>query len=173
MCIGTWKTDAFPSSTSLGGIPKRYSAPPRVASEEKGKSNKCLGVKKLKINLWCHQVYPWCLHDRTGKDEYRACVSKGQTKSDQGKKASVESLSAPPSRAGKDASSGKKPRLWMLLFSLLHMGASRSRTTSLKCILKFDSQSLKKTYLIFVVDTEWPWYALEDGEHWSAEGSQL
>ena len=28
-----------------------YSAPPQVASEEKGKSNKCLGVKKLKINL--------------------------------------------------------------------------------------------------------------------------
>ena len=78
----------------------------------------------------------------------------------------MESLSTPPSRAGRDTSGGKKPRLWMLLFSLLQMGASRSRTTSLKCILKFDSQSLKKTYLIFVVDTEWPWYPLEDGEQW-------
>ena len=38
-----------PKSTgpSLGGIPKSYSTPPRVASEEKGKSNKSLGGMEL------------------------------------------------------------------------------------------------------------------------------
>ena len=39
-----------PKSTgpSLGGIPKSYSAPPRVASEEKGKSNK--GLSGMELN---------------------------------------------------------------------------------------------------------------------------
>ena len=59
----------------------------------------------------------------------------------------MESLSTPPSRRGRDASGGKKPQLWMPLFSLLQIGASSSRTTSLKFILKnwdkFDPQSLK------------------------------
>ena len=36
----------------------------------------------------------------------------------------MEHLSTPPSRAGRDTSGGKKPRLWMLLLSLLQMGAS-------------------------------------------------
>ena len=36
----------------------------------------------------------------------------------------MERLSTPQSRAGRDTSGGKKPRLWMLLFSLLQMGAS-------------------------------------------------
>ena len=36
----------------------------------------------------------------------------------------MERLSTPPSRAGRDTSGGKKPRLWMLLFSILQMGAS-------------------------------------------------
>ena len=47
MCIGTRKMDASPTSTSLGGIPKSYSTPPQVASEEKGKSNKSLGGMEL------------------------------------------------------------------------------------------------------------------------------
>ena len=53
---------------------------------------------------------------RTGRDEYGACVHKGQTKSDQGRKALVESLSKPPSRVERDASGGKKPQLWMHFF---------------------------------------------------------
>ena len=36
----------------------------------------------------------------------------------------------------------------------------------------FDLPNLKKTRLIFC-DTEWPWYPLEDREHWLVEGSQL
>ena len=35
---------------------------------------------------------------------------------------------------------------------------------------KFDPQSLKKTLLIFFCDNEWPWYPLEDGEHWPVKG---
>ena len=61
----------------------------------------------------------------------------------------MESLSTPPSRVGRDASGGKKPQLWMLLFSLLQMGASSSRTTLLnffffKCWEKFDPRGLKR-----------------------------
>ena len=70
----------------------------------------------------------------TGRDEYSICVGKAQTKSDQGRKASVESLSTPPSRAGRDACGGQKPCLWRPLFSLLQMGANSSRTTPLKYI---------------------------------------
>ena len=58
----------------------------------------------------------------------------------------VENLSPPPSRAGMDDFGRKKPQLWMLIFVLLQIGASSSRTTLLKCILKnwgkFDPQSL-------------------------------
>ena len=68
-----------------------YSAPPQVASEEKGTSNKGLGGKELKISLRCHQAYPWCISTpfggRARRDEYGACVSKGQTKSNQGRRA--------------------------------------------------------------------------------------
>ena len=45
--------------------------------------------------------------------------------SDQGRKALVERLSTPPPRVRRDTSGGKKPQLWMPLFSLLQMGASR------------------------------------------------
>ena len=52
----------------------------------------------------------------TGRDEYGACVGKGQTMSDQGRKASVKSLSTPPSRAERDASGRKM--LLVAFFSL-------------------------------------------------------
>ena len=45
-------------------------------------------------------------------------VSVRDRQSDQGRRASVESLSTLPSRAGRDTSGGKKPWLWMLLFFL-------------------------------------------------------
>ena len=63
------------------------------------------------------------------------------------------------------------------LFSLLQMGANNSSLTPLNCILKnwdrFDPQSLKKTCLVFLCDTAWPRYPLEDGKWWLVEGSQL
>ena len=132
--------------------------------------------EELDISLGCHHVCPWCipphLGSRTRRDEYSACVSEGQTKSDQGRKASVSSLSTPPSRAGRDAS-GRK--MVLVTFFLLQMGANNSSLTPSNCILKnwdrFDPQSLKKTCLIFLCDTAWPWYPLEDGEQWLVAGS--
>ena len=49
------------------------------------------------------------------------------------------------------------------------MGANNSSLTPLNCILKnwdrFDPQGLK-THLVFLCDTAWPQYPLEDGEWW-------
>ena len=55
------------------------------------------------------------------------------------------------------------------------MGANNSSLTPLNCILKswdrFDPQGLKKTHLVFLCDTAWPRYPLEDGERWPIGGS--
>ena len=55
------------------------------------------------------------------------------------------------------------------------MGANNSSLTPLNCILKnwdkFDPQGLKKTHLVFLCDTAWPWYPLEEGERWPVGGS--
>ena len=98
--MGTYKMAASPSGPSLGNIPGKLLCSSPDGIRGKGQSNKYLGVWELKISLGCHQVYPWCLHDRTGRDEYTACVSKGQTKSDQGKKALVQSLLHPHLKQG-------------------------------------------------------------------------
>ena len=77
---------------------------------------------------------PAHLCSRVGREKYGACVGKRQTKSDQGRKASVENLSTPPSRAGRDAS-GRKMSL-VTFFSLLQMRANNSSLTPLNSILK-------------------------------------
>ena len=55
------------------------------------------------------------------------------------------------------------------------MGANNSSLTPLNCILNnwdiFGPQSLKKTFLIFLCETAWPQYPLEDGERWPVGGS--
>ena len=53
-------------------------------------------------------VHPHPVSGGTRRDKYGACVGKGETKSDQGRRALVESLSTPPSRAGRDASGRKR-----------------------------------------------------------------
>ena len=110
MCMGACETDTSPSSPSSGNILGNYS----------DKSNKGCGGTELEINLGYHQIYPWCIstpsRGRTGRGESGACTGKGQTKSDQGRKTSVESLSTPPSRAGRYASSRK--RVLVAFFSL-------------------------------------------------------
>ena len=82
-------------------------------------------------------------------------------------------LSTPPSRAGRDASGTKNGA--GRFFSLLQMGANNSSLTPLNFILKnwdrFDPQGLKKTHLVFLCDTAWPQYPLEDGEWWPVGGS--
>ena len=92
-----------------------------MASEEKGKSNKGLSGMELNQSGMPSGLPPVHLHPTSvvepgGMNEYGTSIGKGQTKSDQGRKASVESLSTPPSRAGRDASGGKKPQLWMCFF---------------------------------------------------------
>ena len=76
-------------------------------------------------------------------------------------------MSPPPSRTGKDASVEKWH--WLLLF-VLQMGANNSSLTPLNCILKnwdrSDPQSLKQTLLIFLCDTAWSRYPLEDSKQW-------
>ena len=61
------------------------------------------------------------------------------------------------------------------LFSLLQMGANNFSITPLNCILKnwdrFDPQSLKKIHQVFLCDTAWSRYPLEDGEQWPVGGS--
>ena len=56
------------------------------------------------------------------------------------------------------------------------MGANNSSLTPLNCVLKnwdrFDPQGLKKTHLVFLCDTAWPRYPLEDGE-WRPVGEAL
>ena len=56
------------------------------------------------------------LGGRTGRDEYVVCVSKGQTKSDQERKALVQSLSTSPSAAGRDASGRKSAGHFLLSY---------------------------------------------------------
>ena len=47
MCTGRGKTDASPSSPSWETFQEDYSAPTRVVSEERGKSNKGVGGEEL------------------------------------------------------------------------------------------------------------------------------
>ena len=55
------------------------------------------------------------------------------------------------------------------------MGAKNSSLTPLNCILenwdRFDPQGLKKTHLVFLCDTAWPQYPLEEGKWWPVGGS--
>ena len=55
------------------------------------------------------------------------------------------------------------------------MGANNSSLTPLKCILKhwdrFDPRGLNKTHLVFLCDTAWPQYPLEDAQRWPVGGS--
>ena len=81
---------------------------PRVSSE----ANKVLMVRSwTSVRDAIRSIPDACpprLGGRTGRDEYVACVSKGQTKSDQERKALVQSLSTSPSAAGRDASGRKR-----------------------------------------------------------------
>ena len=109
---------------------------------------------------------PSHLGGRTGRDEYDAFVSKGKTKSEQeGKAFGVKYVYTPiQSREGRLQQEDGAGHF----FSLLQMGASNSSLTPLNCILKnwdrFDPQGLKKTHLVFLCDTAWLQYPLEDDE---------
>ena len=108
-----------------------------MASEEKDKSNKGLGGMELSQFWMPSGLLPVHLHAALVAEPggmSKVPVAVRDRTSDKGRKASGESLSTPPSRAGRDASSGKKPRLWMLLLYHLHMGAICPRNTPLQSI---------------------------------------
>ena len=90
--MGTCKKDAFPSSTSFGNIPGKLLCYTLGGIREKGKSNKGLGG--MELNVWdairsTPGASPPHLGGRARRDEYGTCIAKGQTKSDQERKASV------------------------------------------------------------------------------------
>ena len=131
------KKDASPSSTSLGNIPGKLLCYTLGGIRAKGKSNKGLGGIELNqsgmlSSLPLVHLHPASAVETGGTSKMPASVRDRLSSTREEK--FQWSLSTPPSRAGKDASSGKKPWLWMPLFSLLWMGASSFRTTSLKCI---------------------------------------
>ena len=78
-----------PSGLSLGGILESYSD--CTLGGIGGKQG--FNGEELDISLGYYQVSggasPPHLRGRTGRDEYGTCVSKGQTESDQGRKALV------------------------------------------------------------------------------------
>ena len=88
-CTGTQVTNVSPRSFSLGGIPEAYSDCTQVASE----ASKVLMVRNW-TSVWdairsTPGAPPPHLGGRTGRDKYSACISKGQTKSNHGRKALV------------------------------------------------------------------------------------
>ena len=83
------RDNVFLSGLNLGGFQKVTLIVPQVASE----ASNVLMVRNGTL-VWdairsTSGASPPCLSGRTGKDNYGARVSKGQTKSDQGRKASV------------------------------------------------------------------------------------
>ena len=156
MCIGTWKTDASPSSPSFGKILESYSVTLWMAPETRANQTKVLVVRNWK-SIWdAIRSTPGAFHPASVVELGRMSKMPALVgdKVWQGRKASMESLSTPLSRAGMDISNGRKQRCWSLLYSLLQMGASQSsRLKPLDCVLtnrdKFDPQSLKKTCLTF------------------------
>ena len=106
-CTGTQLKNVSPSGLSLGDIPEAYSDCTQVTSE----ANKVLMVRSWTSVRDAIRSTPSAspprLGGRTGRDEYDACVGKGQTKSNQERKALVYRLSTPPSRTARDASGRK------------------------------------------------------------------
>ena len=157
-----------PKSTgpSLGGIPKSYSAPPWVASEEKGKSNKGLSGMELNQSGMPSGLPPVHLHPTSvvqpgGTSKTPALVKDRlspiresfggevclQSHLEQGRKPPVEKSHVCGFRfflSYRWELAVPKPLLWNVF-----------KKKKKKCWDKFDSQSFKKSLLIFC-DTEWP-----------------
>ena len=92
-------TGVSPSGLSQGGIPEGYSD--RTPGGVRGKQG--FNGEELDVSRGCHQVYPGAspprLGGRTGRDKCGACVGKGQTKPDHGRKLRCEVCLHPHLRA--------------------------------------------------------------------------
>ena len=107
-CTGTQVMNISPSGLAWEAFWKVTLIAPQVASE----ASKVLMVRSW-TSVWdairsTPSASPTCLSGITRRDEYVACVGKGQTKFDQENKALVFSLSTLPSRAGRNASGRKR-----------------------------------------------------------------
>ena len=89
LCTGTQVTNVSPSGLAWEAFRKVALIVPQVASE---------ASKGLMVRSWTSVrdavrstpgASPPCLTGRTGRDEYVTCIGKGQTESDQGRKALV------------------------------------------------------------------------------------
>ena len=94
------------------------------------------------------------LSGRTGRDEYGACISKGQTSLTREGKLWCKVCLQPHVEQG---GTPLVERLRWSLFFLSYRGANNFSLTPLNGILKnwdrFDPQGLKKTHLVFLCDT--------------------
>ena len=114
--ICTHKTDASPSSTSLGNIPGKLLCYALGGIQSKGqiKQRSWWGGTK---SLGCHHLHPTSVVEPGGTSKTPALVWDRLSLTREGK-LQWRVLYILPSRAGKDASGGRKPWLWMpLLFS--------------------------------------------------------
>ena len=119
-----------------------HSVAARWHQRRKKESGKGFNGEELDFSLGCHQVYPCVspprLGGRTRRDEEGACVSKGQTKSDQEGKlqckvclhSHLEHGGTPPVKKK------KKPRLWRHFFLSYRWELAVPEPPPLKCIFK-------------------------------------
>ena len=77
--------NVFPSSLSLGGIPEGYfdCTPGGIRGKQDFKGEELDAIRSTP------GASPFHLGGRTGRDEYDACIGKGQTKSYWRRKASM------------------------------------------------------------------------------------
>ena len=94
-CTGSQVTKCAPNGLSLEGIQEGYSdRTPGGIRGKQGFDGEELDIRDVIRST--PGASPPCLSGRTGRDEYSACVAKGQTKSDQeGKAFGVKSVYTP------------------------------------------------------------------------------
>ena len=166
--------DASPRSPSLGNILGKllWSYPGGI--REKDKSNKGLVGMELSQSgmpsgLPLVHLHPASVVEPGGMSKTPASVRDRLSPTREGKLCLHPHL-----EHGRTLLVEKSHGCGCCFFSLFQMGTSSSKNHSFKMYFKnwdkFDPQSLKKTLLIFFCDNEWPWYPLEDGEHWPVKG---
>ena len=160
----------FPQWLSLGGIPGYSDCTLGGIRGKKG-----FNSEELDISLGCHlplvHLHPTSVVELGGMSMAPASVRDRLSPTREGNLLHKVCLHPHLEQGGKPP----VERWCWSIFSLLQMGANNSSLTPLNCILKnwdrFDPQGLKKTHLVFLCDTAWPRYPLEDGERWPVGGS--
>ena len=132
---------ASPHSPSFGGIPKSYSVPPHVASEEKGKSNKGLGGMEpsqfgMPSSLPLVHLHRTLVAEPGGTNKVPVLVRDRGSLTREGKLCWKVWLHPDLEQAVARLVEGSLGRVCHF-FSLSQMRANSSRTTPLKCFFFF------------------------------------